>query len=143
VQTRQWFKVWGAVAVLAASLAGCSQKAKDDAIESLNPGNKVEPALQAAVDADVQMVAAAVTSHYVTAEADAKVMNSGGVYYVCGTDDTDCASDVNMVAPASPGVQLVLARTGAASWCVQGGTQDRDYQVHLSAAVRTLEAGPC
>jgi hypothetical protein len=126
--------------VLAAPLSACDQ-ARDDFEEAVTGKDKIAAGSGAVLGAELGVVAAEVAGWYTVSQEDPKVQVSGGVYYVCGATEADCAAAGLMVSPASDGVTMTLARLGADSWCLQAA--DGANQAHIAAGGAGVEDGPC
>ncbi|MDR2379511.1 MAG: hypothetical protein LBD70_08835 [Bifidobacteriaceae bacterium] len=126
---------------LALALGGCGEQAKKDVGEALTGQNKIAAGAGAALEAELGIVAKEVAGWYTTEAGDPKIEASGGAYYICAAASSDCAATGTLIAPALDGVQISLARSGAATWCVQAG--DGAGQTHISADAAQAADGPC
>ncbi|MDR0625736.1 MAG: hypothetical protein LBG11_00515 [Bifidobacteriaceae bacterium] len=123
------------------ALAGCSDQAKEETEDYFTGGDKIADAVGAAIGADLGTIAQEVASWYSGGEnGDPKIVASGGSYYICAAAAGDCVADGQIIAPATDGAQVSLARGGKDNWCLEASLGGG--QTHITSDL-TPKDGPC
>jgi hypothetical protein len=117
-------------------VGGCGLISREAQVE------KIDDAIAVSVQADVQNVAQQLRIWYAGAVSDPVLVNSGGKYYLCAPEDAATIDGCTSAGPVSNGVVLVLARTGAANFCVQGSLTETGEVWH-QAVSGGVQQGAC
>ncbi|MDR1393367.1 MAG: hypothetical protein LBJ62_05300 [Bifidobacteriaceae bacterium] len=131
--------LWFAIAVgvgltLLLTLSGCGL------VDYQNSADKPAEADRASAELDVQNLASQVRTWYASEQANPRLLESGGVQYLCAPENLANPSACTIAGPFGSSATIRLNASGPASFCVEA-TLDSGELLHQNASGGVEEGG--